>query len=357
MLIWAEGFDHYGTSPNGGRDAMLAGAWAAFENGGFGAPDISTAQIRSGTNSLRMQFNVLSSDGVLGRRVLGSAELVIGCGLGLYLEALPSVNGNYGFEFRNNSNQCIAFFSIQSDGAIGVYTGSGRTLIAASDPIITASSWQHIEAKCVIDNIVGSIEIRVNGLTVIALTGLNIGTLGATQIAFGMPNGDAGGSSLTFYFDDIVTWNGNGTYNNDFLGPVRVELLMPNADTGVTDWVRNTGSNDYDAIDNIPPDGDTTYLEAVNDTDVSEFGLSDSPVETANIKAIYIPTMGKLIAAGTGKVQTSLISNSVASDGPDQTMTTAYSYWGGVHEVDPDTALPWTKSGIDAATLRIAKTL
>lgn len=356
MLVWAEGFDHYGTAPNGGRDAMLSGAWAAFSAGTGTLPFISNIQVRSGTRSLRFEFQNLATAEVLARRVIGAAHIVTGVGLGVYFDALPGVNKTHGFALRNNLNQDIIMFTVESDGSIGAYAGSAHTAIAASDPIIAANSWQHIEVRVVADTVVGECEVRVNERVVLALTGLNLGALGATQIVYGMPGGKVG-ADLDWQIDDLVVWNDDGLYNNDFIGPVRVELLMPTADTAETDWVRNTGSSDFSAINNNPPDGDTTYLTGTNVSDISEFEFADSPVETFNIRAIYVPTMGKLVAAGTGNVQTSLVSGADVSLGPDQTFTTSYSYWGGVHETDPATDLPWTKAGIDAAKLRIEKTL
>lgn len=356
-IVWAESFDYYGTGStgNGGRDYMSAGHWAAFSAGNGTLPFISNIQARTGTYSLRFEYNSLATDSPAARRVLGTAHIVIGIAMGWYFENLPIANKGWGFEFRNNLNQCIAFLAIESDGAIGLYTGSARTLIASSDPIITANSWQHIEAKLNVDDIVGSVEVRVNGVVMLNITDIDIGTLGATQISFGMPAGKVG-SSMNAHIDDVVTWNDDGTENNDFLGQQRVETIWAVADTGVTDWVRNTGADDYAAIDDNPQDGDTTYL--TGDTgNISEFTLGSLPPETEEIRGVYIPTMGKLIAAGVGNVVTSLVSGGIASDGPDQTFTTAYTYWGSIHELDPDTGLPWTKTGLEAALLRIEKTL
>ena len=102
---------------------------------------------------------------------------------------------------------------------------------------------------------------------------------------------------------------------------------------------------------------DTTFIGSTNVNDVSEFDLDTLPPETANIKGVYIRLMGKLIAAGVGAVQVSLVSNSEVSLGPEITLTTTYSYFGGVHELDPDTELPWTKEGLEAAILRVEKTI
>lgn len=356
-IIWADGFDHYGdgSTGNGGRDYMLAGAWAAFAAGNGTLPLISDLQARTGTHSLRIVYNSLATNSPTARRVLGASHIVVGCAVGWYFEGLPVSNGGWGFEFRNNANDCIAYIAVQSDGSIGLYTGAARTLIAASDPIITANSWQHIEAKIIADAVVGSCEVRVNGVTVLNVTDIDLGSSGCTQISFGMPAGKIG-NSLNAFIDDIVTWNDDGDDNNDFLGQQRVETIWTVGDEAASDWVRNTGADDYAAIDDNPPDEDTTYLSG--DTgNISEFSLGTLPPETEEIRGVYVPTMGKLIAAGVGNVQTSLVSGADVSEGPDQTFTTAYTYWGSVHEFDPATDLRWTKAGLEAAILRIEKTL
>lgn len=357
-IVWAEGFDHYGTGATGdeGRTFMLQGAWAQFSSGNGPGAKIYNSNARTGTCCLRFPYNDLATDSPKARRVLGAAHIVVGCALGIYFGSLPNSNGAWGFEFRNNANNCIAYIAVQSDGAIGLYTGSGRTLIASSDPVITALSWQHIEAKLVIDNVVGSAEVRVNGLSVLNMTNINLGTLGSTQMTFGMPAGKGAESSKNVDFDDIVVWNDSGDDNNDFIGQQRVELVWAVSDTAQADWALFGDTDGFDCIDNNPQDGDTTYLSGETG-DVSEFGVGDLPPETEEIRGIYIPTMSKLVAAGVGNIQTSLVSGADVSLGPDQTVTTAYTYWGSVHEKDPATDARWTKSGFEASLLRIEKTL
>ena len=353
-LIWADGFDHYGTSPNGGRDAMLAGAWAAFSWANGTAHEVSAAQARTGTHSLRHSYNSLATGGIQARRVLGAAQIVVGCAAGWYFNSLPGVNAVHGFEFRNNANNAIATITIQSDGALGLYVGASRTFLAASDPIISASSWQHIEAKIVCDTVVGECEIRVNGVTVLHVTDQNLGSLGCTQIVFGIPGSRSGGN-LTYYTDDIVVWNDVGDDNNDFIGQCRVETIFPVADTAQADWTLVGDSDGFDCIDNVPPDGDTTYIQGANVGDISQFELDDLPPETAKIIGVYIPVMAKIDDAGVGAVKTGLLSGSDLALSGELTLTTAYTYWGAVFERDPATDEPWTKTGLEAALLHIEK--
>lgn len=355
-IIWAEGFDHYGDGSvgNGGRDYMLAGAWAEFSWANGVAPRVINTQARTGAYSLKIEHNALATDSPRCRRVLGSSQIVVGCASGWYFTALPDANAGWGFEWRNNSNQCIVFLAVESDGAIGMYKGASRTHVASSDPVITAAAWQHIEAKLTIDSVVGACEVRVNDVTVLSVTDEDFGSAGATQMSFGMPAGETG-SGNTVYLDDVVVWNDSGSDNNDFIGQCRVTTLYSTADTAQSDWTRNTGSDDYAAIDDNPPDADTTYISSNVLNDVSEFEFPDTPPETDNIKAIYIPVMAKLADAGVGDIQVSMVSGVEVALGPEQTLTTAYTYWPNVFERDPDTDAPWTKSGVEAALVRIEK--
>jgi len=356
-IIWADSFDHYGTTPNGGRDAMLAGAWAAFSWANGNPPIISPDQSRTGDNALKINYNSLATAGVQCRRVFGSAKLVIGLAFGVYFDNLPDTNNNHGWEIRNGSNAAIIRCTVESDGSIAVRKGADAgTNIGTSDPIIQSDSWQHIEMRVTIDDLVGSVEIRVNGITVFSMTNQDFGTVGTTQCVFGMPYLDTGGS-LIYYFDDIVAWDDSGSYNNTFLGQQRVTTIFPVADTAAADWVPTGDVDGFDCIDNVPPDGDTTYIVAADVADISEFELGTLPPETALIAGVYIPVMARLSDAGMGNVQTSLVSGVDVSLGPDQTLTTAFTYWGGSHPVDPATSLPWTKVALEAALLRVEKTV
>ena len=353
-ILWAEGFDHYGTSPNGGRDAMLSGAWSSFSAGNGTLPFISNIQKRTGDYSLAIDQIGGATAGAQARRVLGAGKLIFGVAYGLYLESLPANNNQYGMEIRDNTNTNIVRMAYQSDGALGFAKGGTFTAVGNSDPILTAGAWNHVEIKVIIDNVVGEIEARVNGSSVFNMTNLDIGVTLATQIAWGGLIGFA--TPLRHFIDDLVPWDDQGEINNDFLGQQRVNLLLPSSDTAEADWVKVGAVNGYDCIDNIPPDADTTYLSAPNVSDKSEFGLGTLPPETETIAAAYIAGMAKLEDAGLGSMQFGLVSGSDVSLGPDTALSGAYTYYGSVHELDPSLGSAWTKSGLEAAKLRIVKT-
>lgn len=355
MLLWADSFDHYGTTPSGGREAMLNGAWAEFSAGNGTLPYVSNARARTGSHSLRIEFNSLANAGVVARRVLGATKVVVGVGFAVWFTGLPDVNGTHCIEFRDGSNAAVARCAIQSDGSIGVYDANSLTYIGASQPCLQTSSWSHVEIKLTSDDVAGAVEIRVNGETVLSLEDQDFGT-GVAALVWGNPQKNSSGS-FNWNIDDIFTWDTTGTLNNNFIGAQRVTTIFPDADTAVADWAKTGAANGYDCIDNVPPDGDTTYISTDGLNDQSEFELPALPPETDSIAGVYVPVLARLESAGSGNVQVSMISGVDAAAGPDTPLTTTYNYWGSVFETDPATDVAWTKSGLETALLRIEKTV
>ncbi len=353
-ILWADGFDHYGTSPNGGRTKMLAGAWAAISYNTTGSDiSVSSAQPRTGTYALRINHgaNAVSQ----ARRVVGSARTVVGCGFGARLNSLPIANDQHGFEIRNASNEPIVRVVYQSDGSLGVKITNALTSLGNTDPVLVAGAYNHIEIKTTIDDIVGDVTINVNGAQVFLATDLNLGVAGASQYVWGSLV--VGADDLITDIDDIVTWDDDGAVNNDFLGQQRVHTIFPTADTAVADWAAVGAVDDFDCVDEVPPDDDATYLAATVVAEVTELGIDSLPPETETIAGVYIPTLGRLAEAGLGNVRTSMVSGVAASDGPSQAFSASYAYYGVAHQVDPNTGVAWTKVGLEAALVRITKTV
>lgn len=353
MIIWAEGFDHYGTGDTSLAN-MLRGVWASFNGSGL-TLGVQATQARTGSRSL--QFRGAGSIGSLysARRVLGTGRVVVGCAFGLYMGTLPGINGAFGLSFRTAANASIGSVRVNTDGSVGIY--AANVLVQDSDPVLTSSAWHHIEAKIIVDNVVGEMEIRVNGRMVLHVTDVNFGSTLCSQLQFQWFQTSPGVPDGTLYcIDDVVAWDDTGDFNNDFLGPQRVLTIYPSTDEATQDWTPSGAATGHECIDENTPDDATTYIFSADVGDVSDFGLPALPPETANIVGIYIPALARLSDAGTGGLQVSLVSGGDVSAGPDEVLTAAYTYWPSVHETDPDTDDLWTKSAVEAAIVRVEKT-
>jgi hypothetical protein len=351
MLIWGDSFDHYGLTESN----MLAGEWAAFTIAAGASIDISTDFARTGTHSLKFT-SANTGNPTLARRALGgSPRITCGIGGGVYQTSLPGTNAALGCQFRNISNVAILTAVFQSDGSICIRKGDETAAVVdISDAVLTAGTFHHVEIWATFDTVAGAVEVRVNGRTVLMLGGLNLGSVGAAQVVWGMfTTRDSG----DWYLDDTFAADDSGTYNNTFLGAQRILTEFPTADTAQADWSKNGAATGFGCIDQADPDGDTTYISAATAGDKSDFTLPSLPSELAEIAGVYVPLMARINAAGIGNIKPSMLSSTDVLAGNDDPLTTGYTYYGSVFEYDPHTNAAWTKAGLEAAKLRIEKSL
>lgn len=354
-LLWMDGFDHYGAGVNG-RLAMLDGVWADIPSTNT-TPE--TVNPRTGAYSCR--FNGSSNHTSPGlRRVLGVERSTVGVGGVFYFTALPTANayggGNSGsvlYSLRDSANNHLVAISLSTTGQILAHSGmASGTLYGTSAAVITAGAYQHIEARFFVHASTGTIEVRVNGVTVLSLTGLVISSSLVGQVAL---NPRSGSASLC-YLDDIFVWDDQGTENNDFLGDRRVRTQFINGNTASAAWTAVGAATGYECIDEAAPDDETTYIEATGGTTpTSEFEFEDLPAVGA-IAAIQTYVRARKTNAGVGNLQTSLVSGASVDAGTDRTITEVYTYYMDVSELDPATGVPWTQSAVNSAKLRIART-
>lgn len=361
---WMDGFDHYGTTPSGGRPTMLAGAWAEFSP--TGAPQVSNVQSRTSGFSLNIPQRTLgSSTDSFARRQLGASLLQVGFAAGVYMANLPTNNGGLGIRFADGANAPTVTFCFQSDGSIQAYYGAGGgqngTLLGTSGQALTAQAWNHVEVFVSHHASAGSVEVRVNGITVLSVGGVNTGSMPSATVRIGNTNTGAAGTYYrdipNHYWDDLVCWDTEGSRNNTFVGPQKVVLNKVAAATAQADWTVVGAATSAEAISEIPPDGDSSYIQASAAGSTSDFTVEPLDENVISISAVYLPVMMRQSQPGSTWVQQSIISDGEAALGADRPITEAYTFWGDVIEVDPKTGANWTRESYNASLRRFVKTI
>jgi hypothetical protein len=201
------------------------------------------------------------------------------------------------------------------------------------------------------DNVVGELELRVNGVIEAIATNLNLGLSNATNFGFFGHPVTAGSA----FVDDLILWDGSGTVNSTFFGPARVTTMWLDDDEVGNQWSVVGAASGAAALTEDAPDGDTSYISAAAVGVESEFTLETLPPETEAIAGVYVPVMAKLASGGIGDMQTSIVSGSNETNGPVRQLTSAYTYRGEVFEKDPDTGQLWTKTALEAAKIKVEK--
>lgn len=354
-IVWIDGFDHYGNQ-NTGRDNMLAGAWTQLSGTSNPRPDSTNP--RTGTYAMRFN-NGVSDQGA--RRNLGAGYDVVGMGFAIYLPNLPTLNDRFCvMSFSNGGNIPFVSIVVQSTGAIAAKAGEfDDSAFGTSTTLLTALAYHHLECWVRIDGSSGSVEFRLDGVTILNLTGINTGTGNVEQVSVG--RGAPFDSGVTGWdVDDIFVANNSGTQNNSFLGDKRVWPIFPDADTEEADWVPNSGTTGYTQINETSPDGDTSYVEAAapaeSSQQVSDYGVQALPAEVVAVAAIMMQGMLKKTDAGTCTVKQSVLSSGQISSGSLHPLTTAYTYYQDVFELDPNTSAPWTPTAVGNALIRYERT-
>jgi hypothetical protein len=354
-LLYMDGFDHYG----GDITKMNSGLWAIASNGGGGG--LTTTHHRTGPYSYQ-----LVNSGTLRQALPAIYSTPVGCGYTIWMDTLPGSTPINAFLYGDRNGAFNIFVQILPTGAISVGIfgrGPGGSLgnIAISSPVLTAGAWQHIECRAKTHETAGEVEVRVNGVTALSVSGVQTHGGGAclAEDALIQTSSDAGAGTPTFFVDDYFIWDTLGSFNNDFLGDRRVITDVPNQDTGIADWAKSTGVNGYSLINDLPPDDDTTYISSpiyVAPGDQSAFLYPPTPANTSMISAVQVIARGFKTDAGPANTKSSILSGAFEGIGSEKTLTSQWTSRFDIFETDPATGAPWTKAALDAASIAIRRT-
>lgn len=355
MLRFADGFQIYGTSTTGKTNMLRGNPWA--ENGSSGPSTLNP----HGLQTHSYLITSLTGTTVPMRCLFLTTETVFGMGAFFYLNQLPGAASRfYLFQPRDTANVAQCTLSVSTAGAIELRNGTvtGTVLAQSADGVISAGTYLHVEARFTINDTTGDIEVRVNGVTVLTANGLDTkatANAGCNQVVIGRVSAP---DSAVVDVSDFMWWdttNTDGAGNNTFLGEVQWIAKLPTADTATTDWVRNTGSNDFDMIKDATPDDDTTYISAANVSDASIFAQADLPGTVSEVIAVLHRTLSRKTDPGISSLKQSAVSGVSVADGATYALSETWTYYTDAFGVDPATGVRWTPSGFNASQKKFTK--
>lgn len=372
--LHGDGFDHYGSS----LVNMLDGEYASA-NGDETA--LSTSFPMTGTHALLVgrtgltQFNGL-------RKILPSAIDKLGAAAHFYFPSIPTeayAAGIFHFLPVTGTDNSHVSVVVGNNGELHfirnsqIYQNSSfitdGTLIASSDPVVTAASHNHIEVQIYLHDTAGWIRAAVNGVHVFEATGLDTKRNSENCAAVAQNRSYLSENSSRFHMDNYhiydftgdsgvdtdwcPTTDGTGKATN-YIGELQAMYQVPDADTAETDWGASTGSDVYAMIDETTPN-DADYAYSADEGDLSEFTLTDLPEEITYIRGLDI--VGRMSKADAGSAMVKFGMKSVADtiDSAEFPVTTEANYWRKQANIDPDSSARWTRASFNAAWLRLIR--
>lgn len=379
MLLWADGFDHYGLDENN----MLDGRYADVGPVGLGGTGLSTAQAATGTTSYYINHSDEGSAISGLRKVLPSSKTTLGVAARFYYPNLPTDNDtSIIFDFLSSlATRSQIAVAVDSNGALRFYRGSNYaangemgTLIATTDPLISTGAFNHIEIQINIHDTDGWIRVAINGVPRYSATNLDTkydstGILSVAQHISYYGVGSIG--SHDFYMDDyyIYDFTGDSAVDTDwaptvdgdgiatnFMGDLGAYLLMPDGDTAEADFAKSTGVVGYSLIDETTPD-DTDYIYSVTAGDLSEFTLQDLPPEITYIRGVQVFGRMNKSDAGTAMTKLGMKSSSATEDADERPITTVATYYEDYINTDPNTGSRWSRTALNNSKVRITRSV
>lgn len=245
-----------------------------------------------------------------------------------------------------SSNQEQVRFEVsQSPSQVKAYKGS--TLLGASPiNVFSVSGYNYFEFQSVTDPTAGTVHVRVNGQSVLNVTGIN-----TQQSTHSYATGVliTGNYESVGFLDDLYIANGvnaGGTYPcNSFLGDVHVQTLFATSNNSVT-WTPLAGTN-WQEISETVFDGDASYNSTATIGDTDSFNMAALPSTTIAVICVQLTGAYRKEGAGSHSITQKITSGGVTAVGSTWVLTETYQYFSDMFMSDPDTTVAWTVSAVN----------
>lgn len=344
-VVLVEGFDTYnGTGTNTGLQAKWSGsAGGSMATGRFTGQSFQARNTNSGVG------------GSAASRLLPSAIGSFTVGFAFRAVTLTSMNGGTNNTFLTllGSSGTVSQITmyVDNNGTLNV-TRAGTVLGSAVGAIID-STWQYIELSVFISDTVGTVVVKVNGATVINLSGVDTRngtptTIDTIQLQASSFTGSVFGG---WFYDDLYIVDSTTS-----LGERRIETLYPTADTAQKDWTPDTGTVDFSRV-NEAQVVTTNYVQASTVGNTDRYTMGDLTGTPATIDAVQVVAYAQKTDATTRAIALEVKSGATISDSSDFNLAASYGKFDRLILTDPATSAAWSVSGVNALEAGVKVTI
>ena len=299
----------------------------------------ATDRVRSGTYSYKRSTN-------------GSMQKNLASALSeFYIRAGIQVDGiNITFKLPMWQNGATELGSIrinQTTGFVEIYTGTA-TLVATGAISLQADTYYLLEVHVKIDDTVGIIEVKVDGVADASFSG-DTKPGAATNIDGIFYNGVG---TVAFWVDDLALNDTTGGVDDSWCGDGKVALIKANANGDQSDLVGSDADSvdNYLLVDEVPKDDDTTYVEGSVISGYDLYNLAATGLTNVAILRAWPEGRARDTVAEGGLCQLGIKPNGGSEAwSSDISLLTSYTrIIGTVHTVNPLTTDVWGVSELDA---------
>jgi len=273
-----------------------------------------------------------------------------------------------GYAFKVNASThgkpgLVQFRDSVGSDMLTVYAGSGNinvksgalnssTNIGFGSARVFSKVWHYLEIKVTFNVTSGAVVVRLDEETVLSASGVTAptgsGDTSPTSIEFG---GESRHNNM--YTDDLYIADGAGSLNNDFLGDIGIRRLDPTSNGTNNDFTPLAPDDNFEAVNQDDPDGDTTYVESSTVDHYDLYVIDDAPTGMATINALQVVSTGKSDDGNPKGGRNMVLSSATEGLGSTYALTSSYVPYLSIHETDPNGGAAWTEAGVNAAEIGV----
>lgn len=335
-LICLESWDGIATAD------LAAKGWATN-----GTPTVSTTQARTGNNALLFDASaeyvarILPAAGEHATMIVGSA---------IYVTEYPSGDTSLLVLASDAGTNNHVTLAITSTGGLSVHRGSYSGATLGSGGSLPLHTWCFVELKAALSDSTGTVDVRVNGASVLSLTGQDTKS-GGTKTVFDCVRLGTVGPSGTVYFDDTYIANAAGSVNNTFLGDMRVRCLVPNGNGNSSQLTGSDGNStdNYLLVDDLPP-ATSDYVGSPTADQKDTYAFTDLPDTSGTVLGAQIGAYATKTDSAARSLALVTRSGGTDYDSSDNALALGSNlYVQQMRETDPATSAAWLRSAVNSA--------
>lgn len=170
----------------------------------------------------------------------------------------------------------------KTTGAVEIVQGSTGTVATTGPNVMLAGNWYHLEAKVLVADGGGTVDVRVNGVSVVTFSGdTRNGGADANVYSVSLSAG-SGAPDRQASVDDFFLLNGAGSYNNNLIGDCKVITLYPNGNGNYSQGVGSDADsvNNYLLVDENGVPNTSDYIDLANTGDKDSYAFDNLPAGT-----------------------------------------------------------------------------
>jgi len=326
-LIFIEGFDTYNAAAQ-----LSPGKWDILGGG----PTFTTGRL--GVNKCIL----LNANSDYVEKVVSNLGTFV-VGVALKLSGSPAAQTI--LEFYEGG---VANLKLQVNTSRNLeVTNTAGTIVGTSTLALSVGVWYYVELKAVISN-TGSIVVKIDSNTEINAT--SIDTMNSANAY--IDNLRLRGNTAILSADDFYLLDTTTALNIDFLGDSRIDPFFPMGDNSIQ-WTPSSGGTNFSDVDELIPDGDTTYVFSSTPGHIDLYNITDMPAGTGSVFGVQVVANARKMDAGTRSLKLKVKSGATTQTSASKSLSTVYANTITMFQDSDGAGTAWTKALVDAAQIGI----